>query len=366
MWGRDLRTGRGVEGPVVAATRVRVHSRRARGIRRRCLAMSCAALLSAAACGVQDGNEHPRRLVFAGGGMGGGTYSTLSAFAHILMKHSDLGVKVVPGGGLINLVRVSRGELDATIGNVPFMRLGARGEGPFTIFADRQDNFRTVMQPAGGRVVVHFVVNSDVPLDSAADIGRGTFPLRLAVDRKGTHDNWILEQVLGFYGVDTAALRARGGGVREVGYNDQIMLLADGQVDGVLQNMQVPSGSLMEVSSRRSLKFLDLPPDLVEHMVSIGWSEVPSPAPLYEHISGDPEASSVGYMMPLIVNADLPEEVVYEMTRVFCEHPDETRGVHRAWRDFDPRTAWQNTGGELHPGARRYYVERGYMPAATE
>jgi TRAP transporter TAXI family solute receptor len=319
--------------------------------------------LTVVACGGSWTGGAERRLILAGGGIGGGTYSTLSGIANILMKYSDLDVKVVPGGGLINLIRTSRGEIHGTIGNVPFMSLARSGDDPFDA---PYEGFRTVVQPGGGPVMVHFVVDASLPITSVADIVEQQYPLSLAVDRKGTHDNWILNHVLEFYGVDTAALESWGGAVREVGYNDQIMLLQDGYVDAVLQNIQVPSGSLVEGSSRRSLKFLDFPPELVEHMESLGWSEMPNVATDYDRIAGDYSTSSIGYLMPLIVHSGLSDDVVYEITRILCEHADETRQVHRAWSNFDPATAWKETGGELHPGARRYFEEQGYLGGPGE
>lgn len=303
-------------------------------------------------------NNGSRALIFAGGGIGGGTYTTVAGFAQIVMKHTDLKVKVIPGGGLINLVKVSTGEAHLTIGNVPFMKLAVEGEAPF----DRvYENFRTIMQPGGGQVVVHFVVDKKLPLISVQDIIELKYPLRVAVDKKGTHDNWILSFILESYGVNLSDLESWGGSVREVGYNQQTMLLIDGHIKGVLQNMQIPSSSLIEASSRRALKFLEFPEDLITEMEKMGWQRIAISSEAYEKIDNEGLVFSVGYLMPIIIHEKVPEDVVYDLTKALCEHPEETRAVHRAWQNFDPRTAWKDTGGELHPGASRYFREKGFL-----
>jgi len=96
-------------------------------------------------------------------------------------------------------------------------------------------------------------------------------------------------------------------------------------------------------------------------MEALGWQRIEIPVEEYENIESESDVTSVGYLMPIIVGEKVPEDVVYDLTKALCEHGEETRAVHRAWKNFDPKTAWQSTGGELHPGAIRYFKERGYM-----
>jgi TRAP transporter TAXI family solute receptor len=117
----------------------------------------------------------------------------------------------------------------------------------------------------------------------------------------------------------------------------------------------------MEASTSRPLKFLEFPPDLLSHMESLGWRRTKVPIDQYQRVLNEEPSTTIGYRLPLVLSAQIPDDIVYEITKALCEHADETRAVHRGWRAFDPRTAWQNTGWELHPGAARYYREMGYM-----
>jgi hypothetical protein len=298
-------------------------------------------------------------IVFAGGGLGGQTYATLTGLAHITRRHAGLDVRVIPGGGLISLVRVGRNNVQAAVGNLPFIKLAVQGQSPFD---QAYPDIRTMMQPGAGLNVAHLVAAQDLPVDSLADVVAKRYPLRIAVDRKGTTDNWILNRLLGFYGATTEDLVAWGGSVREVGYPEQSVLMTDGHIDALFQNSPVPSSSLVEISFRRPLKFLSLPPDLVDSMVQLSWTRTEIAREPYARIAARGPVVSVGYTMPVIVNATVADDVVYRIVKAICEHPAEARAVHRSWREFEPRSAWQNTGGALHPGAARYFKEKGYMP----
>ena len=51
------------------------------------------------------------------------------------------------------------------------------------------------------------------------------------------------------------------------------------------------------------------------------------------------------------------------ITKTVCESKADMVAAHKAWGNFKPENAWkpENTGVPLHPGAIRYYKERGWM-----
>ena len=77
----------------------------------------------------------------------------------------------------------------------------------------------------------------------------------------------------------------------------------------------------------------------------------------------------------LVTRADIPEEVVYNITRVIWENLATLQEIHGATNDMRMEIAIQGLGAPLHPGALRYYREIGLdiperliidEPAATE
>jgi uncharacterized protein len=114
----------------------------------------------------------------------------------------------------------------------------------------------------------------------------------------------------------------------------------------------------------QGMRLLTLDQSTIDHLEGIGWSVGPLTA---THVPGLPEtiqaASFSGW--PILSRADLPEEVAYQ----FCAGLDAARErIHWdmpgpvALRDLCGITDEAPLGVPLHPGAERYYREKGCLP----
>ncbi len=61
----------------------------------------------------------------------------------------------------------------------------------------------------------------------------------------------------------------------------------------------------------------------------------------------------------LVTRDDIPEEAVYQITKVIWENLATLQEIHGATRDMRPEIAVQGLGAPLHPGALRFYREVG-------
>ena len=67
----------------------------------------------------------------------------------------------------------------------------------------------------------------------------------------------------------------------------------------------------------------------------------------------------------IIANKGLADDVAYLVTKTVVENKAELVKAHQAFPDFVPEDAWKpdNNAIPLHPGAERYYRERGWIKA---
>jgi len=63
-------------------------------------------------------------------------------------------------------------------------------------------------------------------------------------------------------------------------------------------------------------------------------------------------------------HASLSDEAAYLIVKALDDHPECLQQVHANFA-FNPRTAWQQVGLPLHPGAEAYYREHGYLSSAA-
>ena len=61
----------------------------------------------------------------------------------------------------------------------------------------------------------------------------------------------------------------------------------------------------------------------------------------------------------LVVNADMDEELAYQLTQLLFENTDELIAVHPAANDTTIEFTMSSTPVPLHPGALRYFEEVG-------
>ena len=63
---------------------------------------------------------------------------------------------------------------------------------------------------------------------------------------------------------------------------------------------------------------------------------------------------------------EVDDRVVYAITRALYENQDYMKNIHPGFEHWDPRDLPDEVDVPYHPGAVRYYRERGLMDAASE
>ena len=62
----------------------------------------------------------------------------------------------------------------------------------------------------------------------------------------------------------------------------------------------------------------------------------------------------------LVTGADVADDLVYDVARIVFENLDVLRSAHPDLRALDPAAMLEGLSAPLHPGAARYYGERGW------
>jgi len=207
---------------------------------------------------------------------------------------------------------------------------------------------------------LQFVVTEETGLETLDDLINQKYPINLVVERKGTTDEYSLTKILEFYGIDYSTIEKWGGSVKFVGYGDQVILVKDKHANGVFQNIAAPSPTVIEIATSRKIKILKLSDELVKFMnEKYSYSIGVIPKGSYDIVEED--LKSPASIASWIINKNVPEDVVYRITKIICENAEKVKNIHPSTVSFDPAQAGFDLGAPLHPGAERYYKEAGYI-----
>ncbi|HLF48272.1 MAG TPA: TAXI family TRAP transporter solute-binding subunit [Methylomirabilota bacterium] len=326
------------------------------------LALTLVAVLAGGALAQQS-------LTWTAGSVGGGWYAISGGMAELLREKAGLNIKVVPGGGTQNPVLVEKGEAELGMGLPPLLGAALRGEDPYP------GQKMAALRALAGNMSLntfHFYVAADSPFAKMTmdEIFRGKKRIRLAISKPGSSDVWVFEKVMEFYGYCAPGKtpdcyktwEAAGTKFFRGSYSEQAGAFKDRNVDGTFTFLALPGASITEASVGRELKLLAFPKPLLQYLGKFGLGEGVIPPGTYPKAANASEPVVSATMGTTItVNSKMSNDLAYTITKALNDNVDRVRKIHGSLADYDPAKGHLFLGVALHPGAERYYREKGYL-----
>jgi len=254
---------------------------------------------------------------------------------------------------------VDQGDLDvAAINPSAFLSMAFRGTGPYT----RELALRTIAVMPSLDVML-FAVSEKTGVGSIPEIKEKKYPLNVSIRRSAVHGTrFVVDQVFQANGFSLGDLESWGGRIHYAdGPFDEARLegVRNGSIEAVFDE-GVRGWAPLALAS--GMRFLDLDPASRGKLDEVGWAVVPVQTALPEVKESIACPSFSGW--PIFTREALSEEIVYLLVKAL-----EEAGDRMAWDTEDKVTlADLCTGTDaapfdvpLHPGAERYYRERGYL-----
>lgn len=141
---------------------------------------------------------------------------------------------------------------------------------------------------------------------------------------------------------------------------DMADALKDGAIDVAIFNGGTYIAALADLSSTRDIVMMQVPQDVLDKVLSEhpGYNTAVLTQDTYKGLTQD--YTILGMPMALWCNADMDEDLAYEITKVLNESTDEMAAAHANGADWNTEnTLAFYTDGVVpfHPGAARYYDE---------
>jgi TRAP transporter TAXI family solute receptor len=152
---------------------------------------------------------------------------------------------------------------------------------------------------------------------------------------------------------------------RNGAFEDNMQQVASGEIDGLALVVGIPAAGLAELDAQLPLDYLQPSPDQVA-LVRKEFPEIsPSLVPAGTYPSLTTDYHTFGIYGFVVVNEDLPDNLVYKIVKAVFEHHQELVDAHPAAKETVPANVDRDAFLPFHPGAVRYYREIGVdIPAA--
>jgi uncharacterized protein len=243
------------------------------------------------------------------------------------------------------LLQQGRGEIAFTLGD----SLKAAWDGDEEAgFKSKLDKLRTI-----GAIYpnyIQIVATADSGIKTLADLKGKS--LSVGAPKSGTELN--ARAILAAAGLTYKDI----GKVEYLPFAESVDLMKNRQLDATLQSAGLGVASLKDLSTSTDITVVPVPREVVN---KIGPPFVPVIIPANTYTGQDKDVPSAAVVNYLVTSSVVSDDLAYQMTRLVFESLPELANSHAAGKEIKLETAATGSPVPLHPGAIRYYREKGII-----
>ena len=198
--------------------------------------------------------------------------------------------------------------------------------------------------------IVQIVVAKDSSINSVADMkGKA-----ISVGDAGSGVEANAKQILEAYGLTFDDLNARRLSFKESG-----AALKDKQIEGFFVTAGIPNAAIQEIATIGGVKLLSIDAETKKKLMDKYkfYTEFTISKDTYNGMEAD--AATVAVKATLIANNDVPESVIYNITKTLFEKQPALAQAHAKGNDLKLQDAVMGVSVPFHPGAAKYFKEKG-------
>lgn len=291
--------------------------------------------------------QFPRFVEIGTAGTGGAYYPIGIAMAEIVSSELPTQATAqVTGGAVENIQLIQEQSVKIALTNAASAYRGRNGIAPFSRSDRVMGLFGNLTQG-----VYHIVVLDSSPIQTLNDL-RGR---RVSLGPAGGLGVELSGYVFAAAGFGIDDVRAT-----YLSYDESVQMIADGNLDAVVIQTALPNPAVRSIEATgRRIRVIPLPEEVI--------TAVNAEYPYFSRFSIDrsvyntpTDVATLNGTNVAVVDRDMPEDVVYQITKVFMNNIDRIRASHPAASAFSLELA-SEMPIPLHPGAERFYREAGVL-----
>jgi TRAP transporter TAXI family solute receptor len=133
----------------------------------------------------------------------------------------------------------------------------------------------------------------------------------------------------------------------------------DKHIDGFLFTSGIPNAAIQDITATTELKYVSIPDDVVKKLIEKYpfFTAYTIPAGTYRGQTSD--VKTVAVNATLVVGSEVPEKVVYDLTKALFDNQAELATAHAKGKLLSLETAVKGISIPFHPGAEKFFKEKG-------
>jgi len=291
------------------------------------------------------------RLSIATGNTGGVYYPYGGGLARVISQHIPRvqATAEVTAASVDNLKLIQRGKADIAFTLADTLDDAVRGRGPFARSPVHAQTL-AVLYPN----YVHIATTTATRIEHLADL-RGRV---VSTGSPGSGTEVSAFRILRAAGIDPdTGIRRQG-----LSVNASVDAIKDGKIDAFFWSGGLPTASLLDLASSigitaRLVSHDDVIPALQASYGRTLYFRLVVPRGTYSGVTSD--VGVVGVGNALVVDETMSEDLAFAITKVLFERRADLAAIHPEASKLRLETAITGSPAPFHPGAIRYYRERG-------
>ena len=245
----------------------------------------------------------------------------------------------------LNLLQAGKGEIAFTLGDSLALAVAGNADAGFPAPLDK---LRTIAAIYPNYIQV--VASQESGIKTLADL-KGK-RLSVGAPKSGTELN--ARAILAAAGLNYEDL----GQVEYLPFAESVELMKNRQLDATLQSAGLGVASIRDLASSVPITVVEVPADVV---AKVGAPYVAATIPAGTYEGQDADVATAAVINYLVTHSDVPDDLVYAMTKAIFENLDDLAAAHAAAKAIKLEAAAKDPPAPLHPGAERYFKEKGAL-----
>ncbi len=179
---------------------------------------------------------------------------------------------------------------------------------------------------------------------------------RVSPGAKGLSNDLEAQRLLALYGMSYNDMK-----VQFLSFEDAATQFIDGHLDSLLFiTLPFPFAAVINVASQGQIRLLSIPDDKIAQLTKFrGVEAYTLPSGLYKGV--DYPVKGIAVRAHLVVREDMPDEVAYSVVKTIAENFNRYPVALKSMTYAKLEDMAKDVGIPLHPGAAKYYKERGWI-----